>query len=520
MAAYFVRFTADGDAFRAALRAAASLADEASVVILTAVPTRPEPDFGYVELEPQGGRVSGFTEKPRPEQARRLTDSGRHFWNAGIFVFRPSRLLAEARRVAGDLVRGVAAYVASGAPADYEALPNISIDYAVMEKAADVRAVSLDAGWSDVGTWRSVRELRGPSDAAGNLVLSPVPVIAPGIRDTAIVVGDGGVRGRPFEREGAPGGGRHGARRGTPTGGARLPMNAPALTLSKLRENIALAYRGEPRAVDLLLTALLARGHVLIEDVPGVGKTTLARALGRSLSLDFRRIQFTSDTLPADVIGISVFHAPADRFEFHPGPIFANVVLADEINRATPKTQSALLEAMNEGVVTVETDRRVLPQPFMVVATQNPVEYLGTYPLPESQMDRFFLRLSLGYPSERRNGCCCGGAARNACSRRFRRFWVRPKCSRCRTRRSRSWSRHPARLPPRWCARRAAPPSCACPCRPAEPRRSSAPPRPALLHGEASPRPTTRRPSRRPSSRTASCRSPRTGSGREKRGRS
>ena len=178
-------------------------------------------------------------------------------------------------------------------------------------------------------------------------------------------------------------------------------MNAPASTLAKLRENVALAYRGEPRAVDLLLTALLARGHVLIEDVPGVGKTTLARALGRSLSLEFRRIQFTSDTLPADVIGISVFHAPADRFEFHPGPIFANVGLADEINRATPKTQSALLEAMNEGVVTVETDRRVLPQPFMVVATQNPVEYLGTYPLPESQMDRFFLRLSLGYPSEK-----------------------------------------------------------------------------------------------------------------------
>ncbi|MEP6994924.1 MAG: MoxR family ATPase [Acidobacteriota bacterium] len=174
-----------------------------------------------------------------------------------------------------------------------------------------------------------------------------------------------------------------------------------AATLTKLRENVGLAYRGEPRAVDLLLTALLARGHVLIEDVPGVGKTTLARALGRSLSLEFRRIQFTSDTLPADVIGISVFHAPADRFEFHAGPIFANIVLADEINRATPKTQSALLEAMNEGAVTVDMDRRVLPQPFMVVATQNPVEYLGTYPLPESQMDRFFLRLSLGYPSEK-----------------------------------------------------------------------------------------------------------------------
>jgi MoxR-like ATPase len=179
-------------------------------------------------------------------------------------------------------------------------------------------------------------------------------------------------------------------------------LNRQAMAaLARLRGNVGLAYRGEPRAVDLLLTALLSRGHVLIEDVPGVGKTTLARALGRSLSLEFRRIQFTSDTLPADVIGISVFHAPADRFEFHPGPIFANIVLADEINRATPKTQSALLEAMNEGSVTVEMERRTLPQPFMVVATQNPVEYLGTYPLPESQMDRFFLRLSLGYPSDR-----------------------------------------------------------------------------------------------------------------------
>lgn len=170
--------------------------------------------------------------------------------------------------------------------------------------------------------------------------------------------------------------------------------------LSRLRENVRLVYRGDPRAVDLVLTALLSRGHILIEDVPGVGKTMLARALGRSLSLEFRRIQFTSDTLPADVLGISVFHTPTDRFEFHTGPIFANIVLADEINRATPKTQSALLEAMNEGAVTAELERRVLPQPFMVVATQNPVEYLGTYPLPESQMDRFFLRLSLGYPSE------------------------------------------------------------------------------------------------------------------------
>ena len=168
--------------------------------------------------------------------------------------------------------------------------------------------------------------------------------------------------------------------------------------LDRLRENIQLAYRGPRRAVELVLTALFSRGHVLIEDVPGVGKTTLARALGRSLALEFRRIQFTSDTLPADVLGISVFQSSTERFEFHAGPIFANVVLADEINRATPKTQSALLEAMNEAAVTLDSERRPLPQPFMVVATQNPVEYLGTYPLPESQMDRFFLRLSLGYP--------------------------------------------------------------------------------------------------------------------------
>ena len=171
-----------------------------------------------------------------------------------------------------------------------------------------------------------------------------------------------------------------------------------ASALDRLRENVGLAYRGSRRAVDFVLTALLSRGHVLIEDVPGVGKTTLARALGRSLALEFRRIQFTSDTLPADVLGISVFQAGSERFEFHAGPIFANIVLADEINRATPKTQSALLEAMNEAAVTLDSQRRPLPQPFMVVATQNPIEYLGTYPLPESQMDRFFLRLALGYP--------------------------------------------------------------------------------------------------------------------------
>ena len=177
-------------------------------------------------------------------------------------------------------------------------------------------------------------------------------------------------------------------------------MTESAVSLSKLRANVALAYRGEPRAVDLLLTALLARGHVLIEDVPGRRQDD-ARARARAQprrstsgasSSRATRCRPTSS-------GSRSSTPPSDRFEFHPGPIFANIVLADEINRATPKTQSALLEAMNEGAVTVESERRALPQPFMVVATQNPVEYLGTYPLPESQMDRFLLRLSLGYPA-------------------------------------------------------------------------------------------------------------------------
>ena len=163
---------------------------------------------------------------------------------------------------------------------------------------------------------------------------------------------------------------------------------------------MARVYRGDPAAIDLVVIALLSRGHILIEDVPGVGKTTLARALGKCLGLEFRRVQFTSDTLPADVIGVSIFNSGSNRFEFHPGPIFGNVILADEINRATPKTQSALLEAMNEGQVSTDDGPIRLPRPFLVVATQNPIEYLGTYPLPESQLDRFFLRLSLGYPGE------------------------------------------------------------------------------------------------------------------------
>ncbi len=190
----------DAEAFRRTLASAGELADTASVVVLAAAPTRPETDYGYVEH--REGRVTGFTEKPKVEKAREFAASGRHFWNAGIFVFRPSRLLAEARRVSGDLVAGVERFVASGEDADYERLPDISIDYAVMEKIASVRAVPLEAGWSDVGTWRSVRELRGASDASGNLVLSPVPVLAPGVRDTAIVVGAAGVLVLPFEREG------------------------------------------------------------------------------------------------------------------------------------------------------------------------------------------------------------------------------------------------------------------------------------------------------------------------------
>lgn len=190
----------DAEAFRGALAAAGALADEASVVILATAPTRAEADFGYVEHKE--GRVSGFTEKPKAERAQEFATSGRHFWNAGIFVFRPSRFLDEARRVAPELLEQVQAYVRSGTAAAYEALPNVSIDFAVMEKASGVRAVPLEAGWSDVGTWRSVREIRGASDSAGNLVISKVPVLAPGVRDTAIVIGDGGVLVLPFEREG------------------------------------------------------------------------------------------------------------------------------------------------------------------------------------------------------------------------------------------------------------------------------------------------------------------------------
>jgi len=169
----------------------------------------------------------------------------------------------------------------------------------------------------------------------------------------------------------------------------------------ELRAAIEQVIRGKSDVVRFAVAAMLARGHILLEDVPGVGKTTLAHALARSVSVDFQRIQFTSDLLPSDIVGVMVFNQERQEFEFLSGPVFTNVLLADEINRATPKTQSALLEAMNEGTVTVEKQHLPLPDPFIVVATQNPVEHIGTYPLPEAQLDRFLLKLTIGYPNPR-----------------------------------------------------------------------------------------------------------------------
>ena len=168
--------------------------------------------------------------------------------------------------------------------------------------------------------------------------------------------------------------------------------------VSALRDAIANTIKGKQQTIDLAIVALLAEGHLLIEDVPGVGKTTLGHALASSLACKFHRIQFTSDLLPSDVLGVSVYSPKMNEFEFKPGPIFANIVLADEINRTTPKTQSALLEAMNENQVTIENVTYQLPRPFMVLATQNPIEHHGTYPLPESQLDRFLMRIEVGYP--------------------------------------------------------------------------------------------------------------------------
>ena len=176
-------------------------------------------------------------------------------------------------------------------------------------------------------------------------------------------------------------------------------LTATSQTVSQLQRSIARAIYGKEEAIQLALITLLARGHLLIEDVPGVGKTTLAQALAKSFHCTFQRIQFTSDLLPSDVLGVSVYNPESREFEFRPGPVFANVVLADEINRTTPRTQSALLEAMNEAQVTVDGKTLPLPQPFLVIATQNPVEHHGTYPLPESQLDRFLMRVRMGYPN-------------------------------------------------------------------------------------------------------------------------
>jgi MoxR-like ATPase len=183
-------------------------------------------------------------------------------------------------------------------------------------------------------------------------------------------------------------------------------MNAPELKLrtaatgmlKKAAEAISQVILGKDEQVRLALTCLVARGHLLIEDLPGVGKTTLAHTIAQVMGLEFQRIQFTSDLLPADVLGVSVYNRDSAAFEFHPGPVFSHFILADEINRATPKTQSALLEAMEEQQVTIESQTRKLPQPFFVIATQNPSHQIGTYPLPESQLDRFLMRLHLGFP--------------------------------------------------------------------------------------------------------------------------
>jgi MoxR-like ATPase len=168
--------------------------------------------------------------------------------------------------------------------------------------------------------------------------------------------------------------------------------------LSRLQENIGSVLLGKPELIRLSLIALLAEGHLLLEDVPGVGKTLLAKALARSLDCSFHRLQFTPDLLPSDVLGTSIFHQPTGEFVFQPGPVFAQIVLADEINRATPRTQSALLEAMSEQQVSIDGKTRPLGPPFLVLATQNPFEFEGTYPLPESQLDRFLMRLAVGYP--------------------------------------------------------------------------------------------------------------------------
>ncbi|QIK39027.1 AAA domain-containing protein [Caldichromatium japonicum] len=192
------------------------------------------------------------------------------------------------------------------------------------------------------------------------------------------------------------------------------PQPPRRVLADQLLAEAATVILGKGRELRLSLACLLARGHLLIEDLPGVGKTTLAHLLARLLGLEYSRIQFTSDLLPADVIGVSVYDRAAERFEFHPGPIFAQLVLADEINRATPKAQSALLEAMEERQVTVEGKTYPLPEPFFVIATQNPLFQIGTFPLPESQLDRFLMRIHLGYPETEQEKALLAGEDRRA----------------------------------------------------------------------------------------------------------
>jgi MoxR-like ATPase len=185
--------------------------------------------------------------------------------------------------------------------------------------------------------------------------------------------------------------------------------NSPVARIIEAASQIIL---GKEAQIRMSLACLLARGHLLIEDIPGVGKTTLAHVLAKSLGLHFQRIQFTSDMLPADILGVSIYERDAGAFKFHPGPIFAQVILADEVNRATPKTQSALLEAMEEHQVTAEGETRKLPEPFFVIATQNPSEQVGTFPLPESQLDRFLMRIELGYPDRNAERALLSGTDR------------------------------------------------------------------------------------------------------------
>ena len=193
---------------------------------------------------------------------------------------------------------------------------------------------------------------------------------------------------------------------------ADAPQNVLRGPVERVIESAGRIILGKEQQVRLALACLLARGHLLIEDLPGVGKTTLAHVLARSLGLHFQRIQFTSDMLPADIIGVSIYERDRGSFTFHPGPIFAQVILADEVNRATPKTQSALLEAMEEHQVTAEGETRKLPAPFFVIATQNPSEQVGTFPLPESQLDRFTMRIELGYPDRNAERALLSGTDR------------------------------------------------------------------------------------------------------------